>query len=236
MKWALCAVAVFACGAARAQQPAETPQPDLLKGVDSLDLSAPAKKAAPAAGDAAKKTAAKAGDQNKGPTEITSTKEATFDNKTHQAVFIGNVHVKDPEFTITCQKLTAFLRDTGGEKSASPAPKPRTIPSPTPSAAKTNDDNGPGGGLDRAVAEGNVVIVQEKPGENGGPPKRYIGKAERADYDAATGDVKLTGWPQIQQGINTQIATEASTVMIMNRDGRMKTQGGSKTVIQEETE
>lgn len=236
MKGAVCALVVIACSVARAQEPRIGQESDLLNKIDSLDLTVAEGRSslAPAAVESSKKGAAKADAQQKGPTEITSTKEATFDNKTRQAIFTGDVRVKDPEFTITCGKLTAFLHDTTAGKAASPAPN--TTASPAASPARANGGGSKGGGLERAVAEGKVIIIQDKPGENGGPPKRYVGKAERAEYDAATGDVKLTGWPQIQQGINTQIATEASTVMIMNRDGRMKTQGGSKVVIQEQTE
>ncbi len=229
MKRIICSLVMLVCCVARAETPAIGQESDLLKKIDTFDSAADAK-SSPAAGNTTKKTASKSDAQQKGPTEITSTKEATFDNKTRQAVFTGNVHVKDPEFSITCEKLTAFLHDTTAAKSDSPAGK-------SPPAASKEKGNGDGaGGLDRAVAEGKVTIIQDKPGENGGAVKRYVGKAERAEYDAATGDVKLTGWPQIQQGINTQIATEASTVMILNRDGRMKTQGGSKTVIQEQAD
>src|SRR3954468_16709916 len=45
----------------------------------------------------------------KGQTEITAL-EATFDQKTREAVFIDNVVVIDPEFKLTtCDRLTAFL-------------------------------------------------------------------------------------------------------------------------------
>lgn len=235
MKLLICTLTLIACCAARAQKPVIAQESDLLKRIDSFDLTAAEGKSTPAptAASIAESGSSKPAAQKKGPTEITSTKEATFDNKTRQAVFTGNVHVKDPEFTISCEKLTAFLHDAAAAKPASPAPKATPAASP---AKPSGNAGGTAGGLDRAVAEGKVTIIQDKPGENGGPPKRYIGKSERADYDAATGDVKLTGWPQIQQGINTQISTEASTVMILNRDGRMKTQGGSKTVIQEQTD
>ena len=94
-------------------------------------------------------------------------------------------------------------------------------------------------GLQRAIAEGNpdypVVIVQDKPGVNGAAPEHDVGIALKADYNADTGDVVLTGWPRVSQGINTQIATSAETVMIMNKDGQtMRTIGPSRTVIQEQ--
>jgi hypothetical protein len=82
-----------------------------------------------------------------------------------------------------------------------------------------------------------VVIVQDKPAANGGQPEHDVGIALKADYNADTGDVVLTGWPRVSQGINTQIATSPDTVMTMNRDGHtMKTHGPSRTVIQEQNQ
>ena len=65
-----------------------------------------------------------------GPTEITATQEAEFDTKTRSGVFIGNVKVVDPQFTLTSNRLTVHLN-------------------------KDED----GGGLNQAEAQGNVVIV-----------------------------------------------------------------------------
>src|SRR5688572_28282323 len=41
----------------------------------------------------------------KGPTEITS-REAMLENRIHLATFSGEVDVKDPEYNLTCDKLT----------------------------------------------------------------------------------------------------------------------------------
>lgn len=83
-------------------------------------------------------------------------------------------------------------------------------------------------GIDRAVAEGNVVIVQQtESGQNDGA----VGRAERAEYVPSTGTVTLSGSPEIQQGINRHIASDANTRMILNRDGRAITEGPSRTVI-----
>jgi hypothetical protein len=69
-------------------------------------------------------------DRPKGPTEITATQEAQFDTKTRVGVFIGNVKVVDPQFTMTSDRLTVHL----------------------------NKDQ-EGGGLNDAEANGNVIIV-----------------------------------------------------------------------------
>jgi hypothetical protein len=38
-------------------------------------------------------------------------------------------------------------------------------------------------------------------------------------------------WPSIQQGINNQVATDESTVMILKSSGQSRTIGASKTLI-----
>jgi lipopolysaccharide export system protein LptA len=85
-------------------------------------------------------------------------------------------------------------------------------------------------GIDHAEAEGHVVIVQENTNEKGEPSKS-IGRSGRAVFYPATGEATLTVWPQLQQGINNHISTEEKTIMILNRDGRLRTEGGSRTVI-----
>ncbi|MFZ9932648.1 MAG: LptA/OstA family protein [Chthoniobacterales bacterium] len=137
-------------------------------------------------------------DRPKGSTtEITAQKEAAFNEKENQAIFIGDVKVKDPAFLLSTDRLTVFL----------------------------NKDRS---GIDRAVAEGNVIILQQtsNPGEKGA-----IGRARQAVYVPTSGLVTLSGWPEVQQGINRHIATTPNTRMIMHRDGRATTEGASKTMI-----
>lgn len=43
-------------------------------------------------------------------TEITATKEATWDNSGNVAEFTGRVVVRDPQFTLTCDRLKVILR------------------------------------------------------------------------------------------------------------------------------
>ena len=45
-------------------------------------------------------------------TEITATREATFDNAASVAEFTGNVIVHDPQFTLTCDRLKVTLSKT----------------------------------------------------------------------------------------------------------------------------
>lgn len=137
-------------------------------------------------------------------TEITANKEATFDNAESVAEFVGNVKVRDPQFTLTCDRLKVTL-------------------------SKTRK------GMEMAEASGNVVIIQENT-EKSGQTTKAIGKAGLAIYTPANGEVTLKIWPSVQQGMNNQVATEEGTVMILNRNGKSKTIGPSKTEIREASE
>ena len=88
--------------------------------------------------------------------------------------------------------------------------------------------------MQRAVAEANaggrVIIVQDKKDADG-VVQHSAGEADKATYDAVTGDIVLTGMPEIQQGINRVVATARVTVMTLNRDGHMNAKGPHKTII-----
>jgi lipopolysaccharide export system protein LptA len=166
----------------------------------------------------------------KGQTEITAN-EATFDQRTREAVFLGNVTVKDPEFTVECARLTAFLKKQkmdGDKPAANPPPAANTPP-----AAKQK-----GGGLERAIAEADpntskmVKITQEK-AEADGSITINIGYARHVTYDSTTGDIVLTGSPSVQQGINLCVAKEEACVMTLNRNGKMNVKGDHTTTIKD---
>ena len=90
-------------------------------------------------------------------------------------------------------------------------------------------------GIQQVIATGNVVITQEKTNDRGDLVKS-IGKCGKATYEASSGDMTLEEWPQIQQGINNQIATQKETVMILNAKGRSRTIGSSRTMIVDQCE
>jgi lipopolysaccharide export system protein LptA len=165
-------------------------------------------------------------DRPKGPTDIRCSQEAQFDVKTRSGVFVGNVKVVDPQFTLTTDRL----------------------------AVRLNKEE-EGGGLDEAQADGNVMIVHINQPKNGGEqsqgqaaaapgaqpaaqaqqPVTSTGKAEKAVYEAKDGSITLTGWPQVTQGVNTHVATAPGVKMILYRDGRMQTYGSTRTLIQDRT-
>jgi lipopolysaccharide transport protein LptA len=130
--------------------------------------------------------------------------EAFFDSTKNMGIFSGRVKVTDPRFNLQSDKLTVFI--TKGENQ----------------------------GLERAIAEGNVGLVRDRPDPNGGPPTRAVGRADKATYTAATGDVELRGTPRVQEGPNMHVATSPDTVMIINQNSQLTTHGPSRTEIRQQ--
>jgi lipopolysaccharide transport protein LptA len=131
--------------------------------------------------------------------------EAFFDSTKNTGIFSGRVKVTDPRFNLQSDKLTVFI--TKGENQ----------------------------GLQKAVAEGNVGLVRDRPDPNGGPPTRAVGRADKAIYTASTGDVELQGTPRVQEGGNMHVATSPDTVMIINQNSQLRTHGPSRTEIRQES-
>src|SRR5438876_3108541 len=130
--------------------------------------------------------------------------EAFFDSTKNMGIFSGRVKVIDPCFNLQSDKLTVFI--TKGENQ----------------------------GLEKAIAEGNVGLLRDRPDPNGGPPTRAIGRADKAIYTAATGDVELRGTPRVQEGPNMHVATSADTVMLINQNSQLTTHGPSRTEIHQQ--
>ena len=130
--------------------------------------------------------------------------EAFFDSNKSMGIFSGRVKVTDPRFNLQSDKLTVFI------------------------------SKGENQGLERAIAEGNVGLVRDRPDPNGGLPTRAIGRVDKAIYTAATGDVELTGTPRVQEGPNMHVATNPDTVMIINQNSQLTTHGPSRTEIRQQ--
>jgi lipopolysaccharide transport protein LptA len=142
------------------------------------------------------------------PNEPTTTEiyadEAFFDSTKNMGIFSGRVKVVDPRFNLQSDKLTVFI--TKGQSQA----------------------------LEKAIAEGNVGLVRERPDPNGGAPTRAVGRADKATYTAATGDVELRGTPRVQEGPNMHVATSPDTVMVINQNSQLSTHGPSRTEIRQQ--
>src|SRR5213078_809130 len=130
--------------------------------------------------------------------------EAFFDSTKNMGIFSGRVKVVDPRFNLQSDKLTVFI--TKGENQ----------------------------GLEKAIAEGNVGLVRDRPDPNGGPATRAVGRADKATYTAATGDVELRGTPRVQEGLNMHVATSPDTVMVINQNSQLTTHGPSRTEIRQQ--
>ena len=127
--------------------------------------------------------------------------EAFFDSTKNMGIFSGRVKVVDPRFNLQSDKLTVFI--TKGQNQS----------------------------LEKAIAEGNVGLVRDRPDPNGGPPTRAVGRSDKATYTANSGDVELVGTPRVQEGQNLHVATSPDTVMIISQNSQLKTHGPSRTQI-----
>jgi lipopolysaccharide transport protein LptA len=127
--------------------------------------------------------------------------EAYFDSAKNMGIFSGRVKVVDPRFNLQSDKLTVFI--TKGQNQS----------------------------LEKAIAEGNVGLVRDRPDPNGGSPTRAVGRADKATYTANNGDVELVGTPRVQEGPNLHVATSPDTVMIVSQNSQLRTHGPSRTEI-----
>jgi lipopolysaccharide transport protein LptA len=129
--------------------------------------------------------------------------KAVFDSTKSIGVFSGHIVVIDPRFQIQGDKLTIYISKKQSE------------------------------GLEKAVVEGNVGVVRDRPDPGGGPPSRMVGRSDKAVYTAKNGNFELTGNPRVQQGLNTHVATSPETVMVLNEKGELQTNGPSRTEIRQ---
>src|ERR1044072_5064276 len=127
--------------------------------------------------------------------------EAFFDSTKNMGIFSGRVKVVDPRFNLQSDKLTVFI--TKGQNQS----------------------------LEKAIAEGNVGLVRDRPDPNGGHPTRAVGRADQATSTANNGDVELVGTPRVQEGPNLHVATSPDTVMIVSQNSQLRTHGPSRTEI-----
>jgi lipopolysaccharide export system protein LptA len=179
--------------------------------------------------------------QNKGPTEITS-QETQFDGQSRTGVFIGSVKVIDPDFTMTTDKLTVHMakqEEGGGLSSAEADGNVIIVHANEAKNAKGASDASGSAAATPGSTPATRSVLADPPGPSPSPtppPVLSTGRAQKAIYDAKDQSVTLIGWPQITQGVNTHISTEEGTRMILYRDGRLKTFGGSRTIIQDKSE
>jgi lipopolysaccharide transport protein LptA len=130
--------------------------------------------------------------------------QTVFDSAKSIGIFTGHVVVVDPRFNIQGDKLTIFINKQQNE------------------------------GFEKAIVEGNVGVVRDRPSETGGPPDRMVSRSDKAVYTPKDGRFELTGNPRVQQGLNTNVATSPDTVMVLNEAGQLETHGPSRTEIRQD--
>lgn len=161
----------------------------------------------------------------KGPTEITA-HDALFDSRDYLATFNNEVRVTDPEFGLSCDRLTVNMKKPVPKGEAKPAEK---------NAAKPGAKGDANSGIERAVAEGNVIITQDKK-DVGRDPEQYEGRGRRAVFENKTGTLTLTGRPRIAQSVNGVvlkeiITLEDSAVITLHRSGKIEVKGLFKSTL-----
>jgi lipopolysaccharide export system protein LptA len=222
---------------------AAQPSPKPKQTKSSTTRSTPAKTPGGNASPAVKKQndLLQGSTQNKGPTEITS-QETQFDGQSRTGVFIGSVKVIDPDFTMTTDRLTVHMakqEEGGGLSSAEADGNVIIVHANEAKNAKGGADAGGSPAATPSPTPATSSVFADPPGPSPSPtppPVLSTGRAQKAIYDAKDESVTLIGWPQITQGVNTHISTEEGTRMILYRDGRLKTFGGSRTIIQDKSE
>jgi len=176
---------------------------------------------------------------------------ADMDLKKAIYTYTGNVVVDGPQFHLTTDGVfTVYMKKTDkpaakADAKGTPTPKPDAKPAPaakgdlrappadpkpaTPDAAAAQLSQEPGdeGTLDHATAVGKEVVIVKTDAEG----KVKIGKCRNAYYDARTGDMILRDWPQVQDGDNVIIASEASTVMTLTKEGKFLVKGRTRSEI-----
>ena len=159
-----------------------------------------------------------------------------FDPKNSIFIFSGNVDVKNPSFHLTTDGTFEVKMKKEEKKAKAPEPAAKAAPTPgtkpdakslveapvnaagATGAAPAKEENN----IESAVARGKMVTI-EKMGDDG---KMKVGQSRYAHYDGASGDMTLRDWPQVSDGENMIVAIEASTVMVLTADGKLRTMGG----------
>ena len=136
--------------------------------------------------------------------------ESQFDANSNIVTFEGNVELDNHDFDLTCDTLEVYMpKKEEGQVAANPAED----------AAK--------GGIDKAIARGYVVIEKLKPDGT-----LQVAIARRAVYDAVTGNIVLTDFPQLQDGPNLiKGKTEATRIYLRPNSGEYDVKGPANYIL-----
>jgi len=127
-------------------------------------------------------------------------RESTMDDAKGLLTFRGNVVIDHPEFEMKCETLEIYLMKGAAS-----------------GASKTSDET-----FKRAIASGGMVEIRRISSDG----KTQIAMARRADYNAATRDIILSGGPPyIQDGDSFIETSSADAKIIMRGTGKYEITG-----------
>lgn len=144
--------------------------------------------------------------------------DAVFDLKQGVFIYTGHVRARHPQFYIECEQLEVHM--VMADEDAPPEAETKRDPILTNKEEKQN-------GIKKAIASGPMVTIQ-KVSEQG---EAQEAKCRKAVYEASTGEITMTDYPQVLRGNVIQVATSPSTTMVFNQKGKLTTNGPSKTDI-----
>ncbi len=157
------------------------------------------------------------------PTIIIEADRSDFDLNTAVFIYSGHVRARHPDFYIECEELEVHMvkeEPTQAGKGKAQAPQ-----NPLLAKSGKKDDKDPP--IKKAIARGPMVIIEKRSLEG----DIQQGRCKRLDYDGVTKDIVLSDYPQVQKGNVLHQATTADTVMIFDKEGRLRTNGRPRTVI-----
>ncbi len=157
---------------------------------------------------------------------ITATLSGFFDANEALAIFTGNVKVYHPQFYMECEELEVHMEEDAMETKPM-EPKGDNDAILVDSGASTGVGADEMGGIKMAIAKGPKVMIRKQADDG----EMQIAICKEATFVSATGEMTLRVWPQVQRGQSLQIASDATTVMVLNKDGSLRTNGPSRTEI-----
>ncbi len=147
-----------------------------------------------------------------------------FDADENKATFTDNVRVVHPSFNLTADQLEVFLEDNRPAETDDPA---ATNLDSAVAGGSSPQADGEGGGIRLAIARGRRVVIHRLSDEG----ELMVAICRHATFDGRTREMTLRDWPQVQRGVNLIRATEQSAVIVLTEDGRLRTQGGTRTEL-----
>jgi hypothetical protein len=160
------------------------------------------------------------------PTVLIEADEAVFNLREAVFVYTGHVRARHPQFYIECDELVVEMLREKQPGEGQPEAK-KTPPKKSADGAITVGEESRDGGIRKAVATGSMVLIEKRNAEG----EVQMGKCRKAVYDGVTGAITMSNYPQVQRGNILHMATQPDTLMVFEKDGRLRTTGRPRTVI-----